>query len=168
MSTERIIKKYPNRRLYDTELRQYINRADVCDLVMSGTRVRVLDAAADVDLTRSILLQILFEKEASGGEPLFSADMLAQIILHYGGTLQGVFAHYLAHSVDVFVQQQQQLLKTWGATPVGLIDGAAQCSITLWADARKPFLRAAGLKSGAAAQPGALADGGHDAGDDPA
>ena len=88
MKSERIIKKYPNRRLYDTEVSRYITLADVRDLVMNCAEFRVVDAANDSDITRSILLQIMLEEE-TGGEPLFSATMLAQIIRFYGGTLQG-------------------------------------------------------------------------------
>ncbi|MGD2019610.1 MAG: polyhydroxyalkanoate synthesis repressor PhaR [Thiohalocapsa sp.] len=145
MPIERIIKKYPNRRLYDTELSRYITIADVRDLVMRGVPFRVLDTANDADLTRSILLQIMLEEEA-GGEPLFSANMLAQIIRFYGGTLQGVFARYLEHSLDAFAQQQKQLTETWGETPFDAINRMTQRNMELWADAQKTFLRAAGLE----------------------
>jgi len=145
MPTERIIKKYPNRRLYDTELSRYITIADVRDLVMRGVPFRVLDTANDADLTRSILLQIMLEEEA-GGQPLFSANMLAQIIRFYGGTLQGVFARYLEHSLDAFANQQKQLTETWGETPFDAINRMTQRNMELWADAQQSFLRAAGLE----------------------
>jgi polyhydroxyalkanoate synthesis repressor PhaR len=145
MPTERIIKKYPNRRLYDTELSRYITIADVRDLVMRGVPFRVLDTANDADLTRSILLQIMLEEEA-GGQPLFSANMLAQIIRFYGGTLQGVFARYLEHSLDAFANQQKQLSETWGETPFDAINRMTQRNMELWADAQQSFLRAAGLE----------------------
>jgi polyhydroxyalkanoate synthesis repressor PhaR len=145
MPTERIIKKYPNRRLYDTELSRYITVADVRDLVMRGVAFRVLDTANDADLTRSILLQIMLEEEA-GGAPLFSANMLAQIIRFYGGTLQGVFARYLEHSLDAFAQQQKGLAETWGETPFDTISRMTQRNMELWVDAQQSFLRAAGLQ----------------------
>jgi polyhydroxyalkanoate synthesis repressor PhaR len=144
MTTERIIKKYPNRRLYDTELSRYITIADVRDLVMSGVPFRVLDTANDADLTRSILLQIMLEEEA-GGEPLFSANMLAQIIRFYGGTLQGVFARYMEHSLEAFATQQKQLADAWGDTPFDAINRMTKRNMDLWADAQKTLLRAAGL-----------------------
>lgn len=72
---------------------------------MDGVAFRVLDSANDADITRAILLQIMLEEE-SGGEPLFSATMLAQIIRFYGGTLHGVFARYQERSLDLFVRQQ--------------------------------------------------------------
>jgi len=144
MSNERIIKKYPNRRLYDTELSRYITIADVRDLVMKGVPFRVLDTANDADLTRAILLQIMLEEE-TGGEPLFSANMLAQIIRFYGGTLQGVFARYLEHSLDAFAEQQKQLVDSWGETPFDAIGRVAQRNMELWVDAQKNLLRAAGF-----------------------
>ena len=79
MSTPRIIKKYPNRRLYDTELSHYITLSDVRDLVMQGVELQILDSNSGEDLTRATLLQIMLEEE-SGGDPLFTANMLAQII----------------------------------------------------------------------------------------
>ena len=82
----RVIKKYPNRRLYDTELSRYVTLVDVRELVMEGHEFKVVDTANDDDITRAILLQIMLEEE-SGGTPLFSAKMLSQMIRFYGGTL---------------------------------------------------------------------------------
>ncbi|MBK5941590.1 polyhydroxyalkanoate synthesis repressor PhaR [Halochromatium roseum] len=145
MTAERIIKKYPNRRLYDTELSRYITLADVRALVMQGTPFRVLDTANDTDLTRSILLQIMLEEE-TGGEPLFSANMLAQIIRFYGGTMQGMFAHYLEQSLDAFARQQQHLADDLGTKPLELLGRMTERNLELWANAQKEFLRAAGFE----------------------
>lgn len=145
MATERIIKKYPNRRLYDTELSRYITLADVRDLVMAGGHFRVLDTANDADITRSILLQIMLEEEAAGGEPLFTAGMLAQIIRFYGGTLQGLFTRYLEHSLDTFAEQQRQLTEAWGKNPFEVMGHLAQRNIEIWLRAQKQFLRATGF-----------------------
>ncbi len=147
MSAERIIKKYPNRRLYDTELSRYITLADVRALVMQGTPFRVLDTANEADLTRSILLQIMLEEE-TGGEPLFSANMLAQIIRFYGGTMQGMFAHYLEQSLEAFARQQQHLAEDLGTKPFELIERMTERNLELWANAQKEFLRAAGFDHG--------------------
>jgi len=144
MGSERIIKKYPNRRLYDTELSRYITLADVRDLVLKGMTIRVLDSANETDITRSILLQIMLEEE-SGGEPLFSANMLSQIIRFYGGTLHGLFARYLEQSLDAFAQQQKELTDSWGEHPFEIMSRMTQHNIELWADAQKEFLRATGL-----------------------
>jgi len=148
MPNVRVIKKYPNRRLYDTELSRYITLSDVRDLVMRGVPFRVQDTATDADLTRTILLQIMLEEE-SGGRPLFSANMLAQIIRFYGGTLQGLFARYLEDSLDLFANQQQQMQQAWGENPVESLARATQRNVELWADLQKDFLRAAGFPLGA-------------------
>lgn len=144
MSSDRIIKKYPNRRLYDTELSRYITLSDVRELVMQGVTFRVLDTATDADLTRSILLQIMLEEE-TGGEPLFSASMLAQIIRFYGGTLQGVFARYLEHSLDSFAEQQKHLVETWGDSPFDALGRMTRRNLELWSDAQMKLMRAAGF-----------------------
>ena len=144
MSSERIIKKYPNRRLYDTEVSRYVTLDDVRALVMDGVEFRVLDTNNE-DITRAILLQIMLEEE-SGGEPLFSAQMLAQIIRFYRGTLQGVFSRYMERSLDLFVKQQHQLRETWGETPLDAMARLAQRNVDIWSDLQNEFLRAAGYK----------------------
>jgi polyhydroxyalkanoate synthesis repressor PhaR len=144
MTAERIIKKYPNRRLYDTELSRYITLTDVRALVMKGVAFRVLDTANDADLTRSILLQIMLEEE-TGGEPLFSATMLAQIIRFYGGTMQGLFARYLEQSLDAFARQQHDFAEELGTNPIDLIGKMTERNLELWASAQQEFFRAAGL-----------------------
>ena len=150
--SERIIKKYPNRRLYDTEVSRYITLADVRELVMSCTPLRVLDSANDADITRSILLQIMLEEE-TGGEPLFSATMLAQIIRFYGGTLHGLFARYMENSLDLFAKQQKQMAETWGENPFEAMTRMTQRNVELWSDMQKDFLRAAGFGAGEQRQP---------------
>jgi polyhydroxyalkanoate synthesis repressor PhaR len=146
MPDERIIKKYPNRRLYDTEVSKYITVADVRALVMKGAKFRVLDTTNSEDITRSILLQIMLEEE-SAGKPLFTANMLAQIIRFYGGTLQGLFARYLEQSLNVFAKQQHQVRETLAKDPLEAVTRITQRSVEMWADFQKEFLRAAGLQS---------------------
>jgi len=146
MPDERIIKKYPNRRLYDTEVSKYITVADVRTLVMKGVKFLVVDTTNEQDITRSILLQIMLEAE-SAGKPLFTADMLAQIIRFYGGTLQGLFARYLEQSLNVFAKQQQQVRETLAKDPLKAVTRITQRSVEMWADFQKEFLRAAGLKA---------------------
>lgn len=147
MSNERIIKKYPNRRLYDTTISRYITLADVRALVMSNTPLKVLDTANEADITRAILLQIMLEEE-SGGEPLFSAAMLAQIIRFYGGTLQGVFARYLEHSLEHFALHQQEMLQAWSQHPFEAVTRATQQQVEMWSRMQAEFLRAAGFDPG--------------------
>jgi polyhydroxyalkanoate synthesis repressor PhaR len=103
----RVLKKYPNRRLYDTRTSSYITLADVKEMVLAGESFEVRDAKSGEDLTRSILLQIILEEEA-GGMPMFSAQMLAQIIRFYGHTLQGMMGSYLEQNLQAFVDMQKQ------------------------------------------------------------
>jgi polyhydroxyalkanoate synthesis repressor PhaR len=106
--TERLIKKYPNRRLYDTQTSTYITLADVKQLVMETEEFRVIDAKSGEDLTRSILLQIILEEE-TGGVPMFSGSMLAQIIRFYGNAMQGMMGTYLEKNIQAFVDIQSKL-----------------------------------------------------------
>ena len=103
----RIIKKYPNRRLYDTETSTYITLAEVKDLVLGYKDFQVQDAKSGEDLTRSILLQIILEEE-SGGVPMFSQDMLANIIRYYGHAMQGLMGSYLERSIGAFHEAQKR------------------------------------------------------------
>ncbi|HEY7656365.1 MAG TPA: polyhydroxyalkanoate synthesis repressor PhaR [Burkholderiales bacterium] len=104
----RIIKKYPNRRLYDTETSSYITLSDVKKLVLEQTEFRVEDAKTHEDLTRSILLQIILEEE-SAGAPMFSSDMLSQIIRFYGNAMQGMMGNYLEKNIKTFIDMQKRL-----------------------------------------------------------
>lgn len=104
----RIIKKYPNRRLYDTETSSYITLADVKKLVLEQVAFRVEDAKTREDLTRSILLQIILEEETAGA-PMFSSDMLAQIIRFYGNAMQGMMGNYLEKNIQTFIEMQKRL-----------------------------------------------------------
>jgi polyhydroxyalkanoate synthesis repressor PhaR len=152
MKHERLIKKYPNRRLYDTELSRYITVADVRSLVMSGITIKVLDTANDSDITRAILLQIMLEEE-SGGEPLFSANMLAQIIRFYGGTFQGMFTRYLETSLELFAKQQQDMAQSWTDNPFEAMARLTQKNVEMWADLQQDFMRAAGFSFGVKRKP---------------
>src|SRR6266852_7550176 len=107
MAAPRIIKKYPNRRLYDTETSAYITLADVKDLVLQYKDFQVQDAKTGEDLTRAILLQIILEEE-SGGVPMFSTAMLANIIRYYGHAMQGLMGSYLERSIGAFHEAQKR------------------------------------------------------------
>ena len=104
----RILKKYPNRRLYDTQLSSYITLADVKSMVLAAERFEVRDAKTGEDLTRSILLQIILEEE-TGGVPIFSAPMLSQIIRFYGHAMQGMMGSYLEKNLQTFTEIQARL-----------------------------------------------------------
>ncbi|PIE01148.1 MAG: polyhydroxyalkanoate synthesis repressor PhaR [Thiothrix nivea] len=121
MSETRIIKKYPNRRLYDTHQSRYITLSSVRELVMEEIPFQVIDRQSGEDITRSILLQIIMEQE-TGGEPLFSADILSQFIRNYGVTTQQGFTSFLEQSMNMFSTQQEamreQMQKALTSTPL--------------------------------------------------
>ena len=104
----RTIKKYPNRRLYDTANSGYITLADVKQMVLEGIAFRVVDAKSNEDLTRSILLQIILDEE-SGGVPMFSSEMLAQMIRFYGSAQQTIIGQYIEQNVQAFLAIQKKL-----------------------------------------------------------
>ena len=104
----RLIKKYPNRRLYDTRTSTYITLVDVKELVVKHEEFQVIDAKSGDDLTRSILLQIILEEEAAGA-PMFSSDVLAQMIRFYGNAMQGMMGQYLENNVTAFTDMQKKL-----------------------------------------------------------
>ena len=104
----RLIKKYPNRRLYDTKTSSYITLADVKELVLKQETFQVVDAKSGDDLTRPILLQIILEEEA-GGVPMFSSEVLSQLIRFYGNAMQGMMGSYLEKNVDAFTEIQKRI-----------------------------------------------------------
>ena len=109
MATQsRLIKKYPNRRLYDTRTSTYITLSDVKELVLANEDFQVVEAKTGEDLTRSILLQIILEEEA-GGAPMFSSDLLSQMIRFYGNAMQGMMGKYLENNIKAFADMQSKL-----------------------------------------------------------
>ena len=107
-ASRRVIKKYPNRRLYDTLSSSYITLADVKQMVMDNVSVLVLDAKSQEDRTRSILLQIILEEE-SGGMPMFTESSLANLIRFYGHAMQGFMGTYLEKNMQSFMDMQHQM-----------------------------------------------------------
>src|SRR5882724_13158724 len=104
----RLIKKYPNRRLYDTKTSSYITLADVKQMVLKNEEFQVLDAKTNEDLSRQILLQIILEEE-SGGMPMSSSDLLSQMIRSYGNAMQGMMGSYLERNIRAFQDIQKAL-----------------------------------------------------------
>ena len=146
MSEPRIIKKYPNRRLYDTEVSSYVTIEDVRRLVLREVPFQVRDARTNEDLTRSILLQIIMEQEADG-EPMFSEQVLAKIIRSYGDSLQGMMASYLERSLNLFVEQQarvQDQMKTMmGSDPLSMMREITERNLSIWQEMQEGLIRAA-------------------------
>ncbi|NGP52635.1 polyhydroxyalkanoate synthesis repressor PhaR [Thioalkalivibrio sp. XN8] len=132
---ERVIRKYANRRLYDPSESRHLTLDEVRQLIVGGERVRVEDAKTGEDLTRSILLQIIVEREEAG-RPLLSAELLEQLIRFYGGAMQDFLATYLERSVGTFVEQQSrfqdQVLKMVRDTPLATMGQLAETNLAAW------------------------------------
>ena len=140
MSSIRIIKKYPNRRLYDTEISSYITIEDVRQLIVDGESFEVRDAKTGEDLTRQVLLQIITEHEQDG-QPMLSTQLLSQLIRFYGDSLQGFMGNYLERSMQVFLEQQQQFRQQMGGligqTPWTMLNQLTERNMELWKDFQK-------------------------------
>ena len=137
MSAIRIIKKYPNRRLYDTEISSYITIEDVRQLIVDGETFEVRDAKTGEDLTRQVLLQIITEHEQDG-QPMLSTQLLSQLIRFYGDSLQGFMGNYLERSMQLFLDQQQQFRQQMGGllgqTPWTMLNQLTERNMELWKD----------------------------------
>ncbi len=105
----RILKKYPNRRLYDTRQSAYVTLEDVRQMVLANESVKVVDSKSGADLTRTVLLQIIAEQEGEGHEPLLTNRVLQQLIRFYGDSMQGVLSRYLEQSLMIFLEQQSSI-----------------------------------------------------------
>ena len=135
MAATRVIKKYPNRRLYDTEISSYITIEDVRQLIVDNEDFEVRDARSGEDLTRQVLLQIIAEHEQDG-EPMLSTQLLSQIIRFYGDSLQGFMGSYLERSMQGFLDQQQQFRKQIGGmigpTPWAMMNQLTERNLAVW------------------------------------
>jgi len=154
MSAIRVIKKYPNRRLYDTEISSYITIEDVRQLIVDGEAFEVRDAKTGDDLTRQVLLQIITEHEQDG-QPMLSTQLLSQLIRFYGDSLQGFMGNYLERSMQVFLEQQQQFRQQMGGligqTPWTMLNQLTERNMELWKDFQKNLV--GGMGSSAAPPP---------------
>jgi polyhydroxyalkanoate synthesis repressor PhaR len=147
MSEPRTIKKYPNRRLYDTEESRYITLADIRRLVLEKIDFLVIDKKSGQDITRAILLQVISEQEQIG-EPIMSRDFLSHVIRSYGGAMQGFVGSYLEQSIKLFMNQQQHLRdrvrNVVGVDPVGLVTDIAQKNYSRWKSVQEEIARLLG------------------------
>jgi polyhydroxyalkanoate synthesis repressor PhaR len=132
MSNPRVIKKYPNRRLYDTEESRYITLADIKDLVMNKVDFEVIDKKSGEDITRTILLQVISEQEQHG-DAIMTEDFLAQIIRAYGSVVPDFMARYLEQSMNFFMKQQKflqgQVKSVVGTDPISAMAELTQKNI---------------------------------------
>lgn len=152
-----VIKKYANRRLYNTATSTYVTLEDLARMVREGAEFVVFDAKTNEDLTRQILTQIIFEEE-SRGEALLPVQFLRQLIGFYGGQMQGVLPSYLEMSLDNFSRQQEQIRgqfsKAFGAAPgAGLMDEAVKRNMALFTEAMKMWPGFSAVAARPAAEP---------------
>jgi polyhydroxyalkanoate synthesis repressor PhaR len=143
--SKRVIKKYPNRRLYDTTESKYVTLSDVRKLVLDGVSFCVIDKKSDEDITRNILLQIIIEQEEEG-DPLFTTDVLEQIIGFYGNSVQGIAGDYLSRSLALFRDQQkrfqEQMADAMHANPMSSAFGdLAKQNLEMWQKMQDSFFR---------------------------
>jgi len=153
MSEPRVIKKYPNRRLYDTVESRYITLADIRRLVTEKIDFIVIDKKSQEDITRSILLQVISEQEHLG-EPLMSQDFLSQVIRSYGGAMHGFVGSYLEQSLKFLTSQQQQVREHMrgaiGADAFESITALTQQNLERWRSMQEDIFRAMSSHSPAA------------------
>jgi polyhydroxyalkanoate synthesis repressor PhaR len=160
----RVIKKYPNRRLYDTVESRYITLADIRRLVMDKIDFLVIDKKSQEDITRPILLQVIAEQEHAG-EPLMSQDFLSQVIRCYGGAMQSFVGSYLEQSLKLLASQQaqirEQMRNAFGDDAYDTIATLTQKNIERWRSVQEDIFKvmcgasSAGREDGKASGDGA-------------
>jgi polyhydroxyalkanoate synthesis repressor PhaR len=137
-----VIKKYANRRLYNTSTSTYVTLDDLATMVKSGTDFLVYDAKSGEDITRSVLTQIIFEEE-NKGTSLLPINFMRQLIRFYGDSMQGFVPGYLEFSLDNLGKEQDkfrtQLMEAWGADPFKAMQDQAQRNMAMFNDAMKMF-----------------------------
>jgi polyhydroxyalkanoate synthesis repressor PhaR len=149
MSEPRVIKKYPNRRLYDTSASKYITLEDVRGLVMAGVQFVVRDAKTEEDITRTVLLQIIAEQEQAG-QPIFTIPILTQIIRFYGDAVQGLASEFLQRSLAAFGEQQRMFRRhlddVMAKDAVAAMTDLARQNLALWSDVQGTWFGTGGGK----------------------
>lgn len=131
------IKKYPNRRLYDTSKSQYVNLEAIKHLVMTHQEFEVVDSKTEENLTKSILLQIITEQESNDGQAVLTQNVLKQLIRFYGSDMQSFMSQYLEQSVATFMERQdaiqnvmQDLLDK--ASPLNVFNQLVEQNMSIW------------------------------------
>jgi len=139
----RVIKKYANRRLYDTTASSHVTLDGIRELVVEGEDVVVVDDTTGDDITRSVMLQIITEQE-QGGRPILSADMLKYIIRFYGNPMQDFMSRYLEQSLETFMNQQrtlqEQFDKAMSATPLDAMQDMTKQNLETWTKLQQSFM----------------------------
>lgn len=136
------IKKYANRRLYNTATSTYVTLDDLAEMVKQGSDFVVNDAKSGEDITHQVLTQIIFEQE-NKGENLLPIPFLRQLIRFYGDSMQGVVPSFLELSLDQLAGEQNkfrdQMAETFGANPMGLMEEQVRQNLNMFNDAMKMF-----------------------------
>jgi polyhydroxyalkanoate synthesis repressor PhaR len=148
MSTERVIKKYANRRLYDAAESRHVTLDDLRKLIVGGAKIKVLDDKSGEDLTRATLLQIIAEQEQFG-TPVLSTELLETVIRFYGNPVQEMLTRYLEQSVGTVLRQQQTLQAQMAKaleTPLAPIADIARQNMALWSSMQSSMMSALGVK----------------------
>ena len=145
MSTERLIKKYANRRLYDASISKHVTLGDIRQMIVQGEHIRVVEDKTNEDITRLILLQVISEQEQFG-HPILTTQLLESIIRFYGGPMQDFMSRYLETSVEAFMKQQEslqqqvaQVLKV-APPPMNTMAEMARQNMELWTRMQESML----------------------------
>lgn len=142
---ERVIKKYANRRLYDSSQSRHITLDDIRKLIIAGERIKVVEDKTNEDITRLILLQVIADQEQFG-RPILSSSLLEALIRFYGNSLQGFFSAYLEKSVETFMHQQEgvhaQLARMMTSGPLGAMSELTRQNLELWSRMQESMLAA--------------------------
>lgn len=142
----RLIKKYPNRRLYDTEGSRYIKLVDIKTMIEDGLEIKVIDSQTELDITRSILLQIILEQE-SNDEPLFTTDSLEKFIRYYGENSREGFSDFMNKNLQFFHQQQvtmqQQMKDLITTNPMDFWKQSTAKNLEMWKQVQDRFFKTA-------------------------
>ena len=148
--TIRIIKKYPNRRVYDTQESKYIKVEDIRTMVVDGVLFKVIDSKTKKDVTRSVLLQIIIEQE-SESNPLFTSDNLKHFIKYYGQDQNVQFSEYMNQSLAFFHQQQEQfnigMQEYMSRNPVNVFSDLSKKNTEVWTNMQNAFFNQMSEKS---------------------
>lgn len=149
MANVRTIKKYSNRRLYDTEDSRYVTLPEVRQLIIDGIAIQVLDVVTGEDITRTILIQIISEQE-NGGQPMFTEELLTQMIRFYGGAFQSVFTDYLGKTVEMLSNQQRAYHDQWRDMMTGgsiaSMTELTQQNLQRWSEMQQEMLKLYGFE----------------------
>ncbi len=144
--TQRLIKKYPNRRLYDTEVSRYITLHDIRQLVIDCIEFQVVDAKSGEDLTNNTLLQIILDQEDTQS-PIFTRDILQNVIRSYGDSMQNMMSSYLEKSMQFYIEQSGKVKQGMSAmlenSPMKIMTDLAENNMRLWQSMQEQFMNQA-------------------------